>query len=217
MKKIKTVFKINRETDLAVDEVVGGNEWVPAGEGRATIKFDGTACMVRDGKLYRRYDRKLRPNFADMFRKGKITELEERMFKSMPEGWEPCEVAPDPKTGHWPGWMLVTDTPENVYALEAFGKGVFENGTYELVGPKINSVKYEMRDGKMDRRGSVINRYNLEGHELWMHGSKEVEVMDRSFDGICALLVDMNIEGLVFHHPDGRMAKVRRKDFGIEW
>lgn len=24
-------------------------------------------------------------------------------------------------------------------------------------------------------------------------------------------------EGLVFHHPDGRLAKLRRKDFGIKW
>lgn len=25
----------------------------------------------------------------------------------------------------------------------------------------------------------------------------------------------MNIEGIVFHHPDGRMAKIKLRDFGI--
>ena len=24
-------------------------------------------------------------------------------------------------------------------------------------------------------------------------------------------------EGLVWHHPDGRMAKIKRRDFGLSW
>ena len=27
----------------------------------------------------------------------------------------------------------------------------------------------------------------------------------------------MPIEGIVWHHPDGRMAKIKARDFGIQW
>jgi hypothetical protein len=46
MKKIKTVFKIDRETGMATNQVMLGAEWVINGEGTATLKVDGSACMV---------------------------------------------------------------------------------------------------------------------------------------------------------------------------
>jgi len=52
MQKIITVFQRNYDTDRLVrDEVVPGAEWVLAGEGIATRKWDGTCCMLREGKL----------------------------------------------------------------------------------------------------------------------------------------------------------------------
>ena len=27
----------------------------------------------------------------------------------------------------------------------------------------------------------------------------------------------LDIEGIVWHHPDGRMAKIKRRDFGLSW
>lgn len=30
-------------------------------------------------------------------------------------------------------------------------------------------------------------------------------------------LVENVIEGLVWHHDDGRMAKIKRRDFGLKW
>lgn len=41
MKKIKTVFKIDRETGLATNEVMPGAEWVLEGQGVATLKVEG--------------------------------------------------------------------------------------------------------------------------------------------------------------------------------
>jgi hypothetical protein len=59
MQKIISLFKRDYEgTRLVFNEIVPGAEWVVAGEGRATRKYDGTCCMVRDGKLYKRYDAK---------------------------------------------------------------------------------------------------------------------------------------------------------------
>jgi len=47
------------------------------------------------------------------------------------------------------------------------------------------------------------------------------EGIDRNFDGLKKVLSDMEskysptnlVEGIVFHHPDGRRAKIKRKDF----
>ena len=95
MKKIISLFQRNYDGDRLVrDEVVPGAEWVIAGEGRATVKLDGTCCMVRNGVLYKRYDAK----------KGKMP----------PAGFEPAQE-PDPVTGHWPGWLPVGDGPDDQY------------------------------------------------------------------------------------------------------
>ena len=59
MKKIKTLFCRNYETDRLVrDELVPGTEWVVAGEGVALRKYDGTCCLIKDGKFYKRYELK---------------------------------------------------------------------------------------------------------------------------------------------------------------
>lgn len=179
MKKMKTVFVVDRTCNRATNEVMPGNEWVVNGEGVATIKHDGTSCMVRDGKLYKRFDLKAGRN--------------------MPEGFEPCEAAPDANTGHWPGWVPVNDAPENRWHNEAFANGEFEDGTYELVGPKVNG-----------------NKYSLTSHALWKHGCEVVDA-PRTFEELRDWLEGRNIEGLVFHRGNGEMAKLRRKDFGFKW
>ncbi len=60
MKKIPSLFKRDYGSGarLIYDEIVPGAEWAQAGEGVATRKIDGTSCLIRDGKLYKRYDAK---------------------------------------------------------------------------------------------------------------------------------------------------------------
>lgn len=178
MKKIQTVFVVDRSKRPHQITRTVQAQWVLDGEGIATVKFDGTACLVQDGVLYRRFDAK--PN------------------RRIPNGFLPCEHAPDPVTGHHSGWVPVTDEPTDKYHREAFNPELAD-GTYELLGPKIQG-----------------NRYGSPRHELRRHGLDIVEV-ERSFDGIKAMLENMDHEGLVFHHPDGRMAKIRKKDFGLNW
>lgn len=202
MKKMKTVFVIDRENgSVATPAVVPESAWVLIGEGVATIKRDGTSCMVRAGKLFKRMDRKLSKEFSSKFKRNPSMQLEEHMFKGAGDGWEACETAPDKKTGHWPGWIPVAaDDPASVWHIEAFASACeLEDGTYELVGPKVQS-----------------NKYGIDRHILMMHGAEVVEV-DRSFEGIKSWLEANQVEGLVFHHPDGRMAKIRRKDFNLPW
>jgi hypothetical protein len=38
----------------------------------------------------------------------------------------------------------------------------------------------------------------------------------RDFEGLKTFLAGQDIEGIVFHRPDGRMAKIKKRDFGIK-
>ncbi len=201
MKKISTVFVVNRETGVAINEVREENQWVANGEGVATVKFDGTSCVFMNGQLYKRFDRKLKKQFEiARKKKGNKFVVEESMFRDLPEGAIPCVETYDPVTYHFPHWVPVVEGEPADYrhneAIKNF-KGVFKEGqTYELVGPDVDK-----------------NNYGLTEHELWEHASVEVVVPDRSYEGLKKYLIDNNQEGLVFHHSDGRMAKIRRKDF----
>jgi len=188
MQKIISLFKRDYEGNRQIyDEIVPGAEWVQKGGGIATVKIDGTACMIKDGKLYKRYDVK--------------------RGKKQPEGFIPAQE-PDSVTGHWPGWILVGNGPEDQYHREAFDNHSDlrnSEGTYELVGPKIQG-----------------NPYGLQaGHELWKHGIFTFPIdaePPRTFDGLKRFFEEHpEYEGIVWHHEDGRMVKIKRKDFGLPW
>jgi hypothetical protein len=123
MQKIISVFQRNYETDRLIrDEVVPGAEWVLAGEGVATRKWDGTCCMVRDGRLFKRYELKA--------------------GKTAPAHFEPAQE-PDAKTGAIPGWLPVGEGPEDQWFRAAFADrgrdahrgSTWRDGTYEAIGP----------------------------------------------------------------------------------
>ena len=180
MQKIISLFQRNYDGDRQVrDEVTPGAEWVIDGEGTATRKWDGTCCMIKDCELYKRYDAK--------------------NGKTPPEGFVPAQE-PDPITGHWPGWLKVGEGKDDIWfrdGLANSGKPI--DGTYELVGPKINS-----------------NRDKWDTHYLVKHGASQLEA-PRTFEKLKAWFAEQNIEGIVWHHPDGRMVKIKKKDFGYKW
>ena len=199
MKKTPLVFVYDYENDVVTDKVKPGSEWVLEGKGVATIKVDGTACLFKEGKLWKRFDRKLKKGVEA--KAGDEVSMDS--FRDAPEGFVPCEPNPDPVTFHWPGWVPVSaDKPEDKYHVEALEGVVLEEGkTYELVGPKFSD-----------------NPYNLEKHELWKHGDLVVDLGVPTFDKIKSFLEENYVEGLVFHNKeDGRVAKIRRKDFGLFW
>jgi hypothetical protein len=194
MKKIISLFQRNYETDhLVRDEVVPGAEWVVAGEGVATRKWDGTCCLIQNGKFYKRYD-------AKAFTVDLATGERIPWGRKPPKGFIPAQE-PDPITGHYPGWLEVNaNAPEDKYFLEGIlmmpgGRPVID-GTYELIGAKVNG-----------------NREKIHGHKLVKHGDDIIEGCPRDFEGLKAFLQPLAIEGIVFHHPDGRMVKIKRRDF----
>ena len=184
MKKISTVFKKNpNNLALVINEVNPENQWVLDGDGIATRKWDGTACAVINGELYKRYDVK----------KG----------RAVPEGAIPCQE-PDEITGHWPHWVKCDrNNTADKYHWEAWDYAhscqILLDGTYELCGPKINGNKEELDD-----------------HQFIAHDACIENIDDRSFLSLKDYLNSHNIEGIVFHHPDGRMAKIRKTDFGLK-
>ena len=70
------------------------------------------------------------------------------------------------------------------------------DGTYELVGPKVQG-----------------NPENYDAHMLVRHGTVVVLGAPRSYDDLAEFMNDFPHEGIVWHHPDGRMAKIKRRDF----
>lgn len=156
MQKIPTLFV--RGTDhLVTPEVNPDCQWVIDGQGVASEKFDGTCCLIKDGKLYRRLK-------------------DDSSF----------------------GWKAVGDGPEDQYHREACANGPFTDGTYELVGPKIQ--------GNPDR---------FPCHTLIPHGAVARSDAPRDYTGLRQWLPRQSIEGLVWKHPDGRMAKIKTRDFGL--
>lgn len=178
MKKTVSLFQRNYDGDRLVrDEVVPGAEWVAAGEGIATRKFDGTCCLVKEGKLFKRFDAKA--------------------GKKPPYGFEPAQEEPDANTGHWPGWVPVGDGPEDARHREV--KIPTEDGTYELCGPKVQG-----------------NLECFDHHVFVRHGSEVLQDCPRTFDALREYLSDGLIEGVVWWHEDGRLVKIKGKDFGIK-
>lgn len=191
MRKIISLFQRDYEgTRLVFDAVVPGAEWVLAGEGVATRKWDGTCCMVQGGKLYKRYDAK----------KG----------KEPPAGFIPAQE-PDENTGHWPGWLPVGDGPEDKWFRAGYNSatmdgtlpGALADWTYELVGPRING-----------------GNEGLDFHTLIAHGKQPVEGAPRDFASIRTYLERTPIEGIVWWRdpsdPDCEKVKIKAKDFGLK-
>lgn len=211
MKKIPAVFVYDPATlgggrgakgsgARYMDQVTPGCEWVLAGEGEATEKLDGSACLVQGGKLFKRYDAK--------------------HGKTPPPGFVPAQPEPDPKTGHWPGWLPVGDGPDDKWHRRAWASaqeaGGIQDGTYELIGEGVQGDPYELENATL----LIAHGVMFSKVALWIAALEEARpllVGPRTFTSIASTLEQFYIEGIVFHHPDGRMAKVTRKGFGLPW
>lgn len=178
MKKIPSIFERDwvGNPGLVTDQCNPSALWVFNGEGVATRKFDGTAVMVRDASLYCRYDAK--------------------NGKTPWPGFEPSEEAPDPKTGHWAGWVP-TSNPQHKWQIAYFTTHVLDPGTYEACGPHFQG-----------------NPEKFEQDTFVPHG-KELLDAPRTFAELKEWFRGKDIEGIVWHHPDGRMAKIKKGDFGL--
>ena len=185
MEKIPTVF--DRGPDFSViDQVREGCEWVFEGQGAATEKLDGT-------------------NVRLTVRAGRLVRLEKRRNPSKAQK----------QLGIIDGWYVDADehSAEDKWIWEA-ARHTDVSGwpdaehSCEALGPKIQG-----------------NALGLE-HHLCVPFNMAVpvyEVPRRSFTGLHDFLAEVEsryapghlAEGIVFHHPDGRRAKIKRRDFAL--
>jgi hypothetical protein len=77
--------------------------------------------------------------------------------------------------------------------------------TYEAVGPKIQGGAERFEQHTLIRHG-------------WApaHDHAQLAIAPRDFAGLRGWLLAREYEGIVWHHPDGRMAKLKRRDFPAE-
>jgi hypothetical protein len=121
-------------------------------------------------------------------------------------GWEPIEQSPFVKfhaealVDRWG----MGDEQRRDAGLKVEER-IWAEGTYELCGPKIN--------GNPEGYGS---------HTLIRHADAQVlPLLSPEYDRLAEWFAQgterglpmAKWEGVVWHHPDGRMAKVKRRDF----
>jgi hypothetical protein len=191
VKKIPTMFERDWEGDRSrvLDKPNPEAAWVFAGEGVATRKYDGMACMYDGERWFKRREVKANQhNPADFI-----------------------EVEYDRETLKRVGWVPIGDGPEDRHLREAThciwdaanpGQATpkLDTGTYEFVGPKS--------------QGGVEG---FPKNSMMCHATAQ-QYLDapRTFDALREWLAERDIEGVVFHHPDGRMAKIKKRDFGLK-
>ena len=183
MEKIPTMFE--RDDRFNVVPVVRPEcSWVLEGEGIATEKLDGM-------------------NVRLTVRSGRLVRIEKRRNPTKAQKAE----------GIIDGWYVDTDEygPEDQWIREAAANtevGEWPDGEHpcEALGPKMQG-----------------NPLGLDEH-LCVPFNVSVPTYDslpRDFDGLAKALSEIEsryspghlAEGVVFHHPDGRRAKIKRRDF----
>lgn len=183
MEKIPTVFE--RDDHFGVKpQVRAGCEWVVAGEGAATEKLDGM-------------------NIRLTIRSGTLVRIEKRRNPTRAQK----------EKGIKDGWYVDTDErgPEDKWILEAARTtdvSEWPDGEHscEALGPSIqgNTLGLERH---------VCVPFNMEVPQFQL-AHRTFDYFRESFRTLESKYAPGHLaEGIVFHHPDGRRAKLKRKDF----
>ncbi len=183
MQKIETIFE-RGDIFKVIPKVRAGTEWVFSGEGIATEKLDGT-------------------NIRITVQQGQVVKVEKRRNPTREEKALGQEV----------GYIDAHESdPSDKHIFRAVNGTVYlsnlADGSYscEAVGPKIQANPLELPSPTC---------------YLFTVNPTIIANVPRTFDGIREFFKDFDsqyapghkAEGIVFHHPDGRMAKIKVKDF----
>jgi hypothetical protein len=193
MRKIPTIFLRDEQDRRYVTDVVDPRcAWVFTDRGVVgTRKYDGTCVMLDDnGNWWARREIKAGKDIPDDF-----IESEHDGTTGKTVGWEPIARS---SFARWHAEAL-READENVEE-----PGGWKPGTYELIGPKVNG-----------------NPEGYEDHWLIRHADAEVCMSGTiTVDGVRERVRELHErdgqEGIVFVHPDGRMAKLKGRDFPKE-
>lgn len=183
MEKIPTIFD-RGENFKIINQPRKGCEWVFAGEGRATEKLDGT-------------------NIRITVRAGHVVRVEKRR--------NPSKV--QKQQGVIDGWYVDADeySKDDKWIFEAV-RGTDVHGwpdaehSAEALGPNIQGNPL-----RLPRH--ICAPFNLE-IPAYVNVPRTYERLRQFLEKLESLFSPGHLaEGIVFHHPDGRRAKIKRKDF----
>lgn len=205
MKKIPTIFARNEKQPWLVTNVMTpGCEWVFSGEGTATKKFDGTACMIKEGTLYKRTSidvpvipHLFEPDFIFVYYNTK---------KKQAVGWKMCSMFNPTDKWYLEGFNNLMKLMESVHKVQND-----LDGTYELCGPRINGNPEQFGEHVLVRHGA----YKI--YKLYEIGDLFGNKFEMTFDSVRNFLKDKDIEGIVWYHSEdpSKMAKIKKRDFGF--
>lgn len=181
-----------------------------------TVKWDGTACAIIDGELYKRYD--VKPG------------------KKIPDGAIMCQPY-DKDAKHNPCWIKCDrNNPSDKWHWVAFDKGCaydasisgksypFNDGTYELVGKHIQNNPYHIDDEILIPHGRMVlssfNPAEFNEKELYREFMIVLDVLG-TIEGFVIWSTHnnhststINLNDLTLDEP---VAKIRKKDFRYKW
>lgn len=194
MRKIPTLFVRDDKTRKVVPRLTPGCEWVLRGEGVPTEKLDGTnvRLTVRSGVVVR-VEKRRNPSKAQKSA-GILTP------------WYVDAPHDDPSNKHIHAAVVgthVRDWPDGEHPCEALGPKIQGNPLcleaptcwpFLLYPPALTLINPAW-DSVEDAFAVLRDVTRVLASEL------------------VGAAPDMAAEGIVWHHPDGRMAKLKRKDF----
>lgn len=186
MQKIPTLFE--RDAKFLVMDIWRADcTWVRDGQGVATEKVDGTnvRLTIRSGTVVR-VEKRRNPS-------------KQQKAAGIVDAWYTDALTSDPADAHIYAAVALTDCTtwvDGEHSCEAIGPNI-QGNPLGLANPVC------------------IPFNNLD--RVWHSDAP------RTFDGLYAILATQDsrlspghlAEGIVFHHPDGRRAKIKRKDFGL--
>jgi len=190
MRKIFTPFEWQEGRHKVSPQPRVGYAWVLCGDGLATEKLDGTNVRLttRNGHLVR----------IEKRRHPKKSQKREGIL----DPWYIDADPNDPANKHIISAVSNTDTsgwPDGEHCCEAVGPKIQGNP----LGLEVNvCVPFELRVGKIPiyhdapRDWHALKEYLRDLESLYSPGHLA--------------------EGIVFHHPNGSMSKIRRKDFDYD-
>lgn len=154
------------------------------------VKGEGVATRKWDGQPLRLHDGYWFKRYT-----GDLRGAEHRVLAALSCGED------EDMTPIW--WVPVTWTKEDQHIRAAIEAACLwssrHDGTYEICGPHF-----------------CHNRERLDVDKIIKHGQGGVfPDAPVEFDRLHDFLAGLDIEGLVWHHPDGKMAKIKKSDFGL--
>lgn len=168
------------------------------------MKLDGTSCAIIDNKFYKRLKVK-NAEIANKLVKNKSYILCDRKHGEDYYGWIPIHEDFPEDRWHRKGW---NNLPENERI----------DGTYELVGKNVQSNVYSLDDTFLINHKELLPNIHyeiprdFEGLKDFLYNGLTPDLIPPKYKFIFKDN-EVMFEGIVWHHDDGKMVKIRRKDF----